>query len=318
MTSLEATPLSPPAQIRYDSFSAPLLLLGCFSKDSTSFPEVPPTLESHDQDSALDISGSFSNFESEFKTCRQPTENLDPNSFVFCAAEIFRFLRDMALDLPGIHSTPLLEAGDVGKGAGIQNREKNFYGAPPSTSRKSVQTQHLIHPGAVLCMMDLLPAFTVTEDLLRPQSSYSGHGMSPPSNGRGMSPLVDLVFKHETRSPSPQNPSPQNLSPRSTSPQSPSPYKSEDSFYDATEEVGIGVEGEGKGEGFGTEEEKGEEISVEGEEQEEELVEATGIDDVEELSIDEMKQVSQMGELRMSGGCGCGCGVCIYMYVCTH
>lgn len=239
---------------------------------------------SHDLDSALQISGSFSNFESEFKTCRQPTENLDPNSFVFCAAEIFRFLRDMALDLSGTHSTPLLEAGGVGKGAGLQNRDKNFYGAPPSTNRKNILSQHLIHPGAVLCMVDLLPAFTVTEELLRPQSSYSGRGMSQQSSGRGMSPLTDTMFKHEPRSPSPRSASPSPCC-------SPSPHKSEDSFYDAAEEVDISMEGEGQGE----------ELVEPAEVDVVEVITGTdgGVEEGEELSIEEMKQVRKLGALRV-------------------
>ena len=199
--------------------------------------------ESHDPGQPpFQSSGSFSNFEAEFKTWKQPSETLDPNSFIFSASEIFRFLRDMALDMPTAHSTSLLSLV-TGNGDGVRNREKNFYGAPPITSRKGrvgSPTQHLIHPGAVLCMMDLLPAVTPRKDFIEPDpcssefggasSQLGGHGMSP---GRGMSPVADAMAspsKSANRSPSRQ---------------------SEDSFYDA---VGVmegevpGVESGGVGE----------------------------------------------------------------------
>ena len=45
-------------------------------------------------------------------------------------------------------------------------RDKNFYGAPPVTAARQKagnSTCHLEHPGAVLCMVDLLPAVGVDE-----------------------------------------------------------------------------------------------------------------------------------------------------------
>ena len=96
-------------QIRYDSFTAPLLLLGCFSKDVMSFKEAPPTSDPQNSPPLFQSSGSFSNFDAEFKTWKAPSENLDENSYIYCAAEIFRFLRDMALDIPASQSTSLLQ-----------------------------------------------------------------------------------------------------------------------------------------------------------------------------------------------------------------
>ena len=91
-------------QIRFQSFTAPLLLLGCFSRHITLFP---PSLSEEDGD--ISSSSGFQSFEAEFKTWQQPGEKLDENSFVFSAAEVFRFLRDMALDIPMTQSTSLLQ-----------------------------------------------------------------------------------------------------------------------------------------------------------------------------------------------------------------
>jgi hypothetical protein len=201
-----------------------------------SFPDASVGL--HDSGNPpFQTSGSFSNFEAEFKTWKQPSESLDPNSFVFSAAEIFRFLRDMALDLPAIHSTSLLNM-DSGKGEGVRNREKNFYGAPPVTSRMgrgSMPAQHLIHPGAVLCMMDLLPSLTVTEDFLQPEKGSSEYGRaSTLSSGRGLSPPVGVLTTPPKSAKSGLNDS--NRSPS---------CQSEDSFYDA-----VGDEGKTESSGF--------------------------------------------------------------------
>ncbi len=94
-------------QIRFESFTEPLLLLGCFDMNSKTFDPDHP-LESHDH-SKLSSTGSFTSFEAEFKSWKPPCDNLNEDSFVYCAAEIFRFLRDMALDIPFNQSTSLLE-----------------------------------------------------------------------------------------------------------------------------------------------------------------------------------------------------------------
>ena len=93
-----------PHQIRFQSFTAPLLLLGCFSRDLSSFPSSPTEL-----DEAISSSLWFQSFEAEFKTWQQPGERLDETSYIFSAAEVFRFLRDMALDVPMTQSTSLLQ-----------------------------------------------------------------------------------------------------------------------------------------------------------------------------------------------------------------
>ena len=95
-------------QIRFQSFTAPLLLLGCFSRGIVLFP--PSGSEEEDN---LSSSPGFQSFEAEFKTWQQPGEKLDENSFVFSAAEVFRFLRDMALDIPMTQSVSLLQVGKV-------------------------------------------------------------------------------------------------------------------------------------------------------------------------------------------------------------
>ena len=59
----------------------------------------------------------------------------------------------MALDVSTTQSTPLLE---------IQHREKNYRGS----SAAKVPSAHLVHPGAVLCMMDLLPGVDVDPDFV--------------------------------------------------------------------------------------------------------------------------------------------------------
>lgn len=89
-------------QIRFQSFTAPLLLLGCFCQECQSFQ---PSLT----DDIIFSSPGFQTFEAEFKTWQQPGERLDENSFVFSAAEVFRFLRDMAQDISMTQSTSLLQ-----------------------------------------------------------------------------------------------------------------------------------------------------------------------------------------------------------------
>lgn len=158
---------------------------------------------------------------------------MDENSFVFCASEIFRFLRDMAVDvLAGSQSTSLLHTGRDNEGEGLHKREKNFYGAPPITNKKTRSTgmhsQHLIHPGAVLCMIDLLPAVAVSEEMFHPECDNSGRGTYPIADGRGMSPLSTDTLSGSSKLDG------MGVS-RSSLDKSPS-GKSEDSFHDAQEE----------------------------------------------------------------------------------
>lgn len=67
----------------------------------------------------------------------------------------------MSLGIQSHQSTSLIDAMTIGLA-----REKNFYGAPPVTAARQKagsSTLHLEHPGAVLCMVDLLPAVGVDE-----------------------------------------------------------------------------------------------------------------------------------------------------------
>ena len=83
------------------------------------------------------------------------------DSAIYCASEVFRFLRDMSLGIQSHQSTSLIDAMTIGLA-----REKNFYGAPPVTAARQKagsSSLHLEHPGAVLCMVDLLPAVGVDE-----------------------------------------------------------------------------------------------------------------------------------------------------------
>lgn len=67
----------------------------------------------------------------------------------------------MALGIQSHQSTSLINAMTIGLA-----REKNFYGAPPVTAARQKagnSSLHLEHPGAVLCMVDLLPAMGVDE-----------------------------------------------------------------------------------------------------------------------------------------------------------
>ena len=94
------------SQIRFGSFTAPLLLLGCFARECQAF-------QLSQVDNLIFSSPGFQSFEAEFKTWQQPGDKLDENSFVFSAAEVFRFLRDMALDIPMTQSQSLLQVSGV-------------------------------------------------------------------------------------------------------------------------------------------------------------------------------------------------------------
>lgn len=175
----------------------------------------------------------------------------------------------MALDVSGSHTPSLLggagpegEGGGVGTegaaeggvgGSGLRKREKNFYGAPPITSKRAgQQNSHLIHPGAVLCMVDLLPCVNFSREFLLRDRPESGRGLllSPPptpdssgqqSSGGGVS----------SAEKSPAHPHQDHT------------HTSDESFYDAEEGPTL-VEGAGQGaESAGAAEEE-EEILVVG------------------------------------------------------
>ena len=131
-------------QIQFDSLVLPLLRLGCFAKGVNCFPSIPTT------PNGLTLNLS----EPEFKTSQPPSEKIDEKSFVFAAAEILRFLRDMALDFSTAQSKSLLR---------VYQKDKVLSGSPPTMASAllhSTPSSHLVHPGAVLCMLDLLPGIS--------------------------------------------------------------------------------------------------------------------------------------------------------------
>ena len=91
------------------------------SKGVGCFPSVPAPSHSL----TLNFSGSFTSFESEFKTWLLPSEQIDENSLVFAAAEILRFLCNMAINISTAQSKSLLQ---------IQHKHKNSSASPPTTA----------------------------------------------------------------------------------------------------------------------------------------------------------------------------------------
>jgi len=101
---------------------------------------------------------------------------VDEDSFVFCAAEVFRYLRDMSVGVTNTFSPSLLESTTSVNSKTLRNRDKVFYGAPPITAKSkggvslggggggAGGTPNLIHPGAILCMIDLLPSVKYPEE----------------------------------------------------------------------------------------------------------------------------------------------------------
>ena len=152
-------------------------MLGCFDNNTPEFKTIPSS------ECNLLHSGSFTSFESEFKTWHPPSKDLSQDSAVYCASEIFRFLRDMALGIQSHLSTSLIDAITIGLA-----RDKNFYGAPPVTAARQkagASASHLEHPGAVLCMVDLLPAVGIDETYASDDEHYSEsehQGVSENSN----------------------------------------------------------------------------------------------------------------------------------------
>ena len=85
-------------------------------------------------------SESLAWFNAEFKLFDPPSSKLSKSSSLHAAAEIFRFLRDMALGIPDADSEPLILDNC------IEILSPSYLG------------KYLIHPGATICMVDLLPA----------------------------------------------------------------------------------------------------------------------------------------------------------------
>ena len=81
-------------------------------------------------------------FNAEFKLFDPPSSKLSKSSSLHAAAEIFRFLRDMALGIPETDSEPLILDNCVED----EILSPNYLG------------KYLVHPGATICMVDLLPA----------------------------------------------------------------------------------------------------------------------------------------------------------------
>ena len=100
--------------------------------------------------------------DSEFPPLTPPSVQLSRDSFIFCSSEIFRYLRDMALGIPLSQSKPLLRPL---KSASINSPTVAQSSTPMLPHTHNIDGQprkffsgFLIHPGAILCMMDLLPA----------------------------------------------------------------------------------------------------------------------------------------------------------------
>ena len=149
-------------QIRFESFSAPLRLLGCFAKEAHSLSSLPKA----------SITCSQPSVESEFGVVQPPATSLDSNSFIYAASEIFRFLRDMALGISPSQSLSVLPS------------DQNL-----AAQLKKIYSNYLIHPGAVLCMVDLIPA--VDYDLVMAQAvEFECH--TPREKADEAAPLVLL------------------------------------------------------------------------------------------------------------------------------
>ena len=141
-------------QICFDSLSVPLKMLGCFSKEVEELRSTTVHLST--------LKGTHP-LEHEFRPLTPPTNELYQDSFIYCAAEIFRYLRDMSLGIPLSQSKPLLKSGSSDRkrlltpptvdSSTTPLLKHNFDGQP-----KKFFSGHLLHPGAVLCMLDLLPA----------------------------------------------------------------------------------------------------------------------------------------------------------------
>lgn len=172
------SPLFSSLQIQFDSFSEPLKLLGCFAHDIEQCRPINTHL-SPVKDSAQSI-------ESEFQPLTPPTEHLSTNSFIYCAAEIFRYLRDMALGIPLSQSKPMLRSAPttspVHSAVSSSATPILSHGSSHSSGQpKKFFSGYLVHPGAVLCLMDLLPAVDYDSVMGRSLSE----GTDTPTSVRG-------------------------------------------------------------------------------------------------------------------------------------
>lgn len=151
-------------QIQFDSFSAPLKLLGCFAKNIKEFPLKYTNLELR----------SKTDMELEFPLLSPPVVELSKDSFIYCASEIFRYLRDMALNIPLSQSKPLLRPPKSVKCNSPTVAESSSPMLPHvDGGPKKFFSGFLIHPGAILCVIDLLP--TIDYDLVMSQESNVIH-----------------------------------------------------------------------------------------------------------------------------------------------
>ena len=138
-------------------------MLGCFAKDVEECPLLPPPTQTSPNRAFLTI-------DSEFEALQRPSSTLDHTSIVFSASEIFRLLRDMALGV-----TP--------------NQSKSLLTLPAPSNRaerslKKLSSGYLVHPGAVLCMLDLLPCLEY--DLILEQNSSGEDRSRTPSRGKSV------------------------------------------------------------------------------------------------------------------------------------
>ena len=132
-------------------------MLGCFAHDIEQCQPINTHL-SPVKDSAQSI-------ESEFQPLAPPAQNLPTTSFIYCAAEIFRYLRDMALGIPLSQSKPLLRLAPSSSTSPLRSAVTSSttpilsHGSSHDSGQpKKFYSGYLVHPGAVLCLMDLLPA----------------------------------------------------------------------------------------------------------------------------------------------------------------
>lgn len=102
--------------------------------------EFPALITTKDQSSATK---SFHTIDCEFESLDHPESTLSPSSTVYAASEVFRFLRDMALGVTAPQTKSLLS--------------RKTLPAKSDRGPKRLTSGYLVHPGAVLCMLDLLP-----------------------------------------------------------------------------------------------------------------------------------------------------------------
>ena len=198
------------------------------------------------------------NFEAEFKTWQAPDDDLDDDTFVFCAAEIFRYLRDMSVDVTSTISPSLLESttnvSSKSHRTRDRTRDKIFYGAPPITTKLKGgaagggvnTTPNLIHPGAIVCMIDLLPSVRFPEDIgsgrsrtMSPDEVFESRSSSRISTLASPPPGIAAKTK-EFNLTTPQSDAPSEFSNIPAHRNSASPES--DSYYDAELEQNDGNE----------------------------------------------------------------------------